>query len=416
MITNKKFIVSVVSSFLLFLFFIGVDFCVAQQPAPTIINYTYDSSGQRITVSNGTKTTVYPTKNYNVESNTQNLLPKVTKHIFANGTDVATIEGSGATAKVYYNHTDTLNSSSVITDSAGAIAETMDYFPFGGIRIDNKVGTFNEQRKYIGQEFDADTGLSYLNARYYNPIIGRFISQDPMFWSFDSTWLADPQNQNSYSYARNNPIVGSDPTGLKLEEMSRPVFDVKGNTIGIHTFFKATPDHPNEIHINGLPQGTKEFTFAAYPSDNNWWSNKLLKQIGTPENSGDKEYAFEGGKIINQTTIKPPEGQSDTQFINNMGSAYSNMNLKEVRYWGLGNIPGLYDANSNNFNYTLGVNSGVKSQMDSFDPGPNIPKKIGEYGYGRTIPTTSVYRTVRDTAYTVKNKIGQFIVSLRDKK
>ena len=66
-----------------------------------------------------------------------------------------------------------------MTDSTGTIAETMDYFPFGGIRLDNKVGTFDEQRKYIGQEYDADTGLNYLNARYYNSAIGRFTSEDP---------------------------------------------------------------------------------------------------------------------------------------------------------------------------------------------------------------------------------------------
>jgi RHS repeat-associated protein len=71
----------------------------------------------------------------------------------------------------------------VATDSAGALAETLDYFPFGKIRIDNRVGTFDEQRKYIGQEFDSDTGLNYLNARYYNPSIGRFISEDPVFWA-----------------------------------------------------------------------------------------------------------------------------------------------------------------------------------------------------------------------------------------
>ncbi|MBI3336992.1 MAG: RHS repeat-associated core domain-containing protein, partial [Candidatus Staskawiczbacteria bacterium] len=67
--------------------------------------------------------------------------------------------------------------------------------------------SFNEQRKFIGQEYDAETGLNYLNARYYNSNIGRFISQDPMFWTLPVELLTDPQNQNSYAYARNNPIV-----------------------------------------------------------------------------------------------------------------------------------------------------------------------------------------------------------------
>src|SRR3989344_1012080 len=80
--------------------------------------------------------------------------------------------------------------------------------------IGSNVYAFDEQRKFIGQEFDSSTGLNYLNARYYNPAIGKFVSQDPLFWNFDQSWLADPQNQNSYAYARNNPIIGSDPSGL----------------------------------------------------------------------------------------------------------------------------------------------------------------------------------------------------------
>ncbi|MBX4200816.1 hypothetical protein KW786_01675, partial [Candidatus Parcubacteria bacterium] len=148
----------------------------------------------------------------------------ITKHTFANGQDIATIDGTGAAVKVYYATVDLLNSSSIMTDSAGALTETLDYFPFGSIRIDKKAGSFSEQRKYIGQEYDIDTGLNYLNARYYNGSIGKFISQDPMFWSFDQKWLLDPQNQNSYSYARNNPITSSDPSGLFVVEVAGTKF------------------------------------------------------------------------------------------------------------------------------------------------------------------------------------------------
>ena len=93
-----------------------------------------------------------------------------------------------------------------------------DYFPYGSMRIDEKSSpqdstSSKEQRKYIGQEFDASTGLSYLNARYYDGNRGQFLSQDPVFWSQNQN-LPDPQSLNSYSYAGNNPINWSDPTGL----------------------------------------------------------------------------------------------------------------------------------------------------------------------------------------------------------
>ena len=51
-----------------------------------------------------------------------------------------------------------------------------------------------------------------MNARYYNSFSGRFISQDKMFWNPEN-FLSDPQQLNSYSYARNNPILYEDQNG-----------------------------------------------------------------------------------------------------------------------------------------------------------------------------------------------------------
>jgi len=96
----------------------------------------------------------------------------------------------------------------------GSIVLTAVLITIVSVFLGNEVYAFTEQRKFVGQEYDPATDLNYLNARYYNSKIGRFTSEDPMFWNFDQAWLTDPQNQNSYAYARNNPIVGSDPSGL----------------------------------------------------------------------------------------------------------------------------------------------------------------------------------------------------------
>ena len=106
-------------------------------------------------------TTIYPSKYYNIDSN-----GKVTKHIFANGIEIAVIEGTGTDAEVKYIHTDNLGGTNVVTDSNGVVVETIDYFPFGSIRLDEKT-SFSEQRKYIGQEYDEATKLNYFNAIYY---------------------------------------------------------------------------------------------------------------------------------------------------------------------------------------------------------------------------------------------------------
>jgi RHS repeat-associated protein len=64
------------------------------------------------------------------------------------------------------------------------VVQTLDYFPFGGLRLSVSTST-NEKRKYIDQ-FSDDSGLSYLNARYYNPDQGQFMTEDP----------GDPKQQN----------------------------------------------------------------------------------------------------------------------------------------------------------------------------------------------------------------------------
>jgi RHS repeat-associated protein len=75
------------------------------------------------------------------------------------------------------------------------------------------------------QIHDAEIGLSYLNARHYDGVRGQFLSQDPAHLliggpSFQQRFsrpleahLSDPQQLNSYSYARNNPLVYKDPNG-----------------------------------------------------------------------------------------------------------------------------------------------------------------------------------------------------------
>ena len=108
--------------------------------------------------------------------------------------------------------------------SSGEVTQTLDYYPYGSQRI--ATGSFSEQRRFIGEEFDGDTEFSYLNARYYQGSRGQFMSQDPVFLAVGDPMrarqiaarelieiLADPQLLNSYAYARDNPIGSRDPQG-----------------------------------------------------------------------------------------------------------------------------------------------------------------------------------------------------------
>jgi RHS repeat-associated protein len=138
-------------------------------------------------------------------------------------------------------HTDHLGGANVVTGEGGEVAEVSDYYPFGAPRIDDQVEGFVEQRKYIGEEYDAGVGLSYLNARHYDGARGQFLSQDPAHLliggpSFQQQFsrplevhLTDPQQLNSYSYARNNPLILKDP-----EDEAVPIFILLAVAAGIY--------------------------------------------------------------------------------------------------------------------------------------------------------------------------------------
>jgi len=118
---------------------------------------------------------------------------------------------------LYYNSNDHLTSASVITDAAGLMVQKLDYMPFGSERVNEKVGGFQTRFTFTDQEKDAESGLMYYGARYYDPVIGRFTSVDPVV--VDTTRrefaqaLLNPQLLNEYSYVGNNPLKYVDPNG-----------------------------------------------------------------------------------------------------------------------------------------------------------------------------------------------------------
>ncbi len=63
--------------------------------------------------------------------------------------------------------------------------------------------------RYRGYRYDDDTGLYYLNSRYYNPVIGRFISADGLVGS-----QGDILGHNMYAYTQNNPVMYTDYSGF----------------------------------------------------------------------------------------------------------------------------------------------------------------------------------------------------------
>ena len=107
----------------------------------------------------------------------------------------------------------------MVTNATGTAVQTLEYYPYGAIYANTKSTSLDETKKYIGEQYDSASGLSYLNARYYNGAQGQFLSEDPTFLGDPKQQnLADPQSLNSYNYANNNPIVKKDPSGKCIED------------------------------------------------------------------------------------------------------------------------------------------------------------------------------------------------------
>jgi len=121
--------------------------------------------------------------------------------------------GSSTGNGVQYLTADHLGSVRLVTDGAGAVVRRHDYRPFGedltGVNGRSaKYGDVKNTRRFTSKERDAETGLDYFEARYLSAAQGRFTSTDPV-----SGGPGDPQSWNMYAYARNNPLLYTDPDG-----------------------------------------------------------------------------------------------------------------------------------------------------------------------------------------------------------
>lgn|GEM_PF-2508872 len=105
---------------------------------------------------------------------------------------------------VRYVHTDALGSVVLVTDTNRNVIERNEYEPYGRT-LSQPV---SDGPAYAGHVQDAATGLTYMQQRYYDPQIGRFLSIDPV-----SAYEDPKSNFNRYQYASNNPFSRIDPDG-----------------------------------------------------------------------------------------------------------------------------------------------------------------------------------------------------------
>ncbi len=180
-----------------------------QGPVVKKINFQYDAGNQRQKSSyyenNVLKKTMYYAGNYEKEIIAGGTTKEYDYIYTPEGLTAIAIKTNG-TRSLYYAQTDHLGSIRVVITESKAIQTRYYYDAWGKQTL--AYGTSITNRGYIGQEHLNEFGLINLNARLYDPVLGRFLGMDPYVQDAGFT-----QSHNRYSYGMNNPLCYVDENG-----------------------------------------------------------------------------------------------------------------------------------------------------------------------------------------------------------
>ena len=186
---------------------------VVQGTNTLTITYGPDRQRTKTVLVNGsnTTTTLYAD---NYEQRTVNGTT-TTYHYVASPDGLAAVYvKKNGTTTPYYVETDHLGSIINLFDASGTKQFSATYDAWGKQTITkNAMGL---TRGYTGHEHWNVFGLIDMNGRFYDPLLGRFLSPDPFIQSPDN-----PQNFNRYSYCLNNPLKYVDPSGYQFDDVGR---------------------------------------------------------------------------------------------------------------------------------------------------------------------------------------------------
>jgi RHS repeat-associated protein len=195
--------------------------------------FVYDGDGTRVKKTEGGETVLYVNKYYE-----KNLTTAVVTTSYYLG-DRLIAQREGETLR--YIHQDHLTGTSVMSSSSGVLISGIKYYPYGSARS----GSVPTDKQFTGQRLD-DTGLYYYGARYYDPVIGRFISADTVVQD-----LASPQTLNRYSYVANNPLKYIDPSGQVMvyaeDDPAATSVEVQGYWEEVGEILEDHPEFNNDI-------------------------------------------------------------------------------------------------------------------------------------------------------------------------
>ena len=160
-----------------------------------------------------------------------------------------------AADKVVYFHNDVSGSPVGTTDAIGNVLWKENYRPYGERVANSSAATANNKLWFTGKPQDAQTGLSYMGARYYDPMLGRFTGIDPK-----GVEANDLNGFNRYAYANNNPYKYVDPDGRSAVFVWRAL--IGGAAIGSAWLATQSPQQREQV-VQALNNTTRRVSEAA---------------------------------------------------------------------------------------------------------------------------------------------------------
>jgi RHS repeat-associated protein len=244
---------------------------------------------------------------------------------------------------------DALGSTLALADNSGGLPTTYTYAPFGETSVSGTSSASPFQ--FTGRENDG-TGLYYYRARYYDPVRGRFVSEDPLGLAGGSS--------NFYSYAGNSPVGLTDALGLAVYLTSHRV---AGSPFS-HSALLIVPDNPGDFANDSRfrmvgPDGP--FTILSAADKGGLLINEVLRPTDLSNTAL--------GRVLPEN-----KNMGDTDFIRCLLSshgAYSN-NLPYQLF--------PQDKGYNSNSYVAGLINNASGYVQWSQPAPTLP------GFDRPIP------------------------------
>lgn len=346
------------------------------------------------------------------------------------------IGNESSSGKVSYTLSSYIGTPVLETDDKGDIVEMDITDVFGNyVHRDQRVDNALHTKAYTGHEFDDTTSLIYARARYLMTTTHSFLSSDPVIYNLESnnsqdrtrfsSILLNPQAQNSYAYAGNNPIINTDPDGKfwwkefytdwggydGLDGIGMKAGEVLGGRFAAQDAIAANRQN---IANSSAQTGVPVSTYQAIMYEENAHQLPPFNLERTGENIAPNAPIFTGGVGAMQVSSKT-SGLSNVALLNDKTNVAAGGALLQTLQATYGNNPSTIGAVYNSGNTTNSHGQSYGQRISSYANtsfSPTVGDRIVRSAAGSiTSPITNIYNSVNSAISTVKN-IGNTFKSL----